>query len=160
MPASTPADDAAFRRYSSYPKVRQDMMLIGCNRHNSKRAMRHEVGAPCKNMFEGDDVKMIWGVRDGRDKIRSTESAISIDAGNVFSRPRIQTEFSTSSFSPTNYSHISLTSYLKMSAPTYQLFCMGNPLLDMQVRNGEALLEKYGLKANDAILAEEKHAPM
>jgi adenosine kinase len=37
---------------------------------------------------------------------------------------------------------------------------MGNPLLDMQVVNGEALLEKYGLKANDAILAEEKHAPM
>jgi adenosine kinase len=37
---------------------------------------------------------------------------------------------------------------------------MGNPLLDMQVRNGEKLLEKYDLKANDAILAEEKHAPI
>ena len=36
---------------------------------------------------------------------------------------------------------------------------MGNPLLDMQV-NGEKLLEKYSLKANDAILAEEKHAGM
>ncbi len=47
-----------------------------------------------------------------------------------------------------------------MSASSYSLFCMGNPLLDMQVRNGEALLEKYGLKANDAILAEEKQAPM
>jgi hypothetical protein len=47
-----------------------------------------------------------------------------------------------------------------MSAPTYTLFCMGNPLLDMQVRNGEKLLEKYSLKANDAILADEKHAPM
>jgi len=35
---------------------------------------------------------------------------------------------------------------------------MGNPLLDMQVRNGEKLVEKYGLKADDAILAEEKHA--
>ncbi|KAF9478076.1 adenosine kinase [Pholiota conissans] len=45
-----------------------------------------------------------------------------------------------------------------MSAPSYSLFCMGNPLLDMQVRDGEVLLEKYGLKANDAILAEEKHA--
>jgi adenosine kinase len=33
------------------------------------------------------------------------------------------------------------------------LFCMGNPLLDMQVTNGEALLAKYKLKANDAILA-------
>ncbi len=40
------------------------------------------------------------------------------------------------------------------------LFCIGNPLLDMQVTNGEALLEKYGLKANDAILAEDKHVPM
>ena len=30
---------------------------------------------------------------------------------------------------------------------------MGNPLLDMQVTNGEQLLEKYKLKANDAILA-------
>lgn len=40
------------------------------------------------------------------------------------------------------------------------LFCIGNPLLDMQANNGEALLEKYDLKANDAILAEEKHLPM
>ncbi|KAG6820658.1 hypothetical protein H0H93_013509 [Arthromyces matolae] len=40
------------------------------------------------------------------------------------------------------------------------LFCLGNPLLDMQVTNGEALLEKYGLNANDAILAEPKHAPI
>lgn len=30
----------------------------------------------------------------------------------------------------------------------------------MQVRDGEKLLEKYGLKSNDAILAEEKHMPM
>lgn len=37
---------------------------------------------------------------------------------------------------------------------------MGNPLLDMQVRDGEAILKKYDLKANDAILAEEKQAPM
>ncbi|KAF9447536.1 Ribokinase-like protein [Macrolepiota fuliginosa MF-IS2] len=47
-----------------------------------------------------------------------------------------------------------------MAAPTYKLFCLGNPLLDMQVTNGEGLLAKYGLKANDAILAEEKHAPI
>ena len=47
-----------------------------------------------------------------------------------------------------------------MSKPMYSLFCMGNPLLDMQVWNGEKLLEKYGLKADDAILAEEKHAGM
>ena len=43
---------------------------------------------------------------------------------------------------------------------TYTVFCMGNPLLDLQVTGGEKLLEKYGLKANDAILAEEKHAGM
>lgn len=42
----------------------------------------------------------------------------------------------------------------------YSLFCIGNPLLDLQVTNGEELLKKYGLKANDAILAEEKHAGM
>ena len=40
------------------------------------------------------------------------------------------------------------------------LFCLGNPLLDMQVTGGEALLQKYDLKANDAILAGDKHAPM
>ena len=34
---------------------------------------------------------------------------------------------------------------------------MGNPLLDIQVVNGEDLLKKYDLKANDAILAEPKH---
>lgn len=32
--------------------------------------------------------------------------------------------------------------------------------LDMQVRDGEKLLEKYDIKSNDAILAEEKHMPM
>lgn len=37
---------------------------------------------------------------------------------------------------------------------------MGNPLLDMQVREGEELLKKYNLKANDAILADEKQAGM
>ena len=37
---------------------------------------------------------------------------------------------------------------------------MGNPLLDMQVTNGEALLEKYKLKANDAILAGDDQAAM
>ncbi|KAH7920936.1 Ribokinase-like protein [Leucogyrophana mollusca] len=47
-----------------------------------------------------------------------------------------------------------------MAAPTYQLFCLGNPLLDVQVTGGEKLLEKYGLKANDAILAEDKHMPI
>lgn len=37
---------------------------------------------------------------------------------------------------------------------------MGNPLLDIQVKDGEGLLKKYNLKANDAILADEKHLPM
>lgn len=43
---------------------------------------------------------------------------------------------------------------------SYQIFCLGNPLLDVQVRDGEALLKKYDLQANNAILAEEKHQPM
>ena len=43
---------------------------------------------------------------------------------------------------------------------SYQIFCMGNPLLDVQVRDGEALLKKYDLEANNAILAEDKHQPM
>ncbi|KAF8216301.1 Ribokinase-like protein [Mycena galopus ATCC 62051] len=43
---------------------------------------------------------------------------------------------------------------------SYELFCIGNPLLDMQVTKGEALLAKYDLKANDAILAEAKHEPI
>ncbi|THH30244.1 hypothetical protein EUX98_g3968 [Antrodiella citrinella] len=47
-----------------------------------------------------------------------------------------------------------------MSTSTYQLFCVGNPLLDIQVTNGEEFLTKYDLKANDAILAEAKHAPL
>jgi adenosine kinase len=47
-----------------------------------------------------------------------------------------------------------------MASQTCSLFCMGNPLLDMQVTNGEELLKKYDLKANDAILADEKHLPM
>jgi len=37
---------------------------------------------------------------------------------------------------------------------------MGNPLLDIQVTNGEELLKKYNIKANDAILAGEEHAPI
>ncbi|PFH56927.1 hypothetical protein XA68_15753 [Ophiocordyceps unilateralis] len=39
----------------------------------------------------------------------------------------------------------------------FGLVCLENPLLDIQAIGDEALLDKYGLKANDAILAEEKH---
>jgi len=42
----------------------------------------------------------------------------------------------------------------------YAVFCMGNPLVDLQVTGGEKLLEKYGLKANDAIRAKEEQAGM
>ncbi|KAF5311790.1 hypothetical protein D9619_002551 [Psilocybe cf. subviscida] len=38
----------------------------------------------------------------------------------------------------------------------YPLFCIGHPLLDIQVRNGEALLAKYGLEANGYTLAKDK----
>ncbi|ORY23820.1 adenosine kinase [Naematelia encephala] len=47
-----------------------------------------------------------------------------------------------------------------MSTPL--VLCMGNPLLDIQVDSSEGpkYLEKYDLKSNDAILAEEKHMPI
>jgi len=38
-----------------------------------------------------------------------------------------------------------------------QVLCLENPLLDIQGQGDDKLLEKYGLKANDAILADEKH---
>ncbi|PRT53395.1 Adenosine kinase [Wickerhamiella sorbophila] len=41
-----------------------------------------------------------------------------------------------------------------------QLLCLGNPLLDLQATVDEEYLNKYGLKANDAILVEEKHMPI
>ncbi|KAI7071009.1 hypothetical protein KC343_g17216, partial [Hortaea werneckii] len=40
---------------------------------------------------------------------------------------------------------------------SYELLCLENPLLDIQAQGDDALLQKYGLKPNDAILAEEKH---
>ncbi|KAF2395958.1 adenosine kinase [Trichodelitschia bisporula] len=43
------------------------------------------------------------------------------------------------------------------STGNFELICLENPLLDIQAVGNEALLEKYGLKANDAILAEDKH---
>ncbi|KAG8954766.1 adenosine kinase [Tulasnella sp. 419] len=42
---------------------------------------------------------------------------------------------------------------------TFDLFCMGNPLLDIQVKS-EEILKKYKLKSNDAILASEEHSPI
>ncbi|KAJ9470718.1 Adenosine kinase [Diplonema papillatum] len=41
-----------------------------------------------------------------------------------------------------------------------QLFCMGNPLLDISAEVDAAFLEKYGLKPANAILAEESHMPL
>jgi len=40
------------------------------------------------------------------------------------------------------------------------LLGLGNPLLDISVVTDEKFLSKYDLKANDAILAEDKHMPM
>lgn len=37
---------------------------------------------------------------------------------------------------------------------------MGNPLLDISVVSDDNILEKYGLKPNDAILAEKEHMPL
>lgn len=40
------------------------------------------------------------------------------------------------------------------------LLGLGNPLLDISANTDEEFLNKYNLKPNDAILAEEKHQPM
>lgn len=42
----------------------------------------------------------------------------------------------------------------------YDLVCLGNPLLDIQVDVQKEYLDKYELKENDAILAEPKHMPI
>ncbi|RPA87247.1 Ribokinase-like protein [Ascobolus immersus RN42] len=47
-----------------------------------------------------------------------------------------------------------------MSAQKFQLLCLGNPLLDIQVNGDQELLDKYDLKADDAILIEDKHKPI
>lgn len=43
---------------------------------------------------------------------------------------------------------------------TFSLVGMGNPLLDISAEVDESMLAKYGLKAADAIIAEEKHQPL
>jgi adenosine kinase len=43
---------------------------------------------------------------------------------------------------------------------SFPLVALGNPLLDLQVDVDEAYLQKYDLKANDAILIEPKHSPI
>lgn len=40
------------------------------------------------------------------------------------------------------------------------LFGMGNPLLDIQAKVDQAFLDKWSLKANDAILCDDKHIPL
>ncbi|KAI0024657.1 adenosine kinase [Xylariomycetidae sp. FL0641] len=42
----------------------------------------------------------------------------------------------------------------------FALLCLENPLLDIQAVGNDELLKKYGLKANDAILAEPQHLPL
>jgi adenosine kinase len=41
-----------------------------------------------------------------------------------------------------------------------KLFCIGNPLLDISAEVDQAFLDKYGVKLNNAILAEEAHLPV
>ena len=48
----------------------------------------------------------------------------------------------------------------RVVAPEGILLGMGNPLLDISVNAEKEFLDKFGLEANNAILAEEKHVPM
>jgi adenosine kinase len=45
-------------------------------------------------------------------------------------------------------------------ASVTKLFCIGNPLLDVSADVDQALLDKYDVKLNNAILAEDKHLPV
>lgn len=40
------------------------------------------------------------------------------------------------------------------------LLGIGNPLLDISAKVDDYFLDKYNLKANDAILAQDKHKPL
>ncbi|KAI1085864.1 Ribokinase-like protein [Whalleya microplaca] len=64
--------------------------------------------------------------------------------------------FPTSTTLPTSARSLSSMAATK----EFALLCLENPLLDIQAVGNEDLLKKYGLKANDAILAEPKHAPL
>ncbi|KAH3663575.1 hypothetical protein OGAPHI_004976 [Ogataea philodendri] len=43
---------------------------------------------------------------------------------------------------------------------SFDLVCLGNPLLDLQVNVEKSYLDKYDLKEDDAILIEDKHLPI
>lgn len=47
-----------------------------------------------------------------------------------------------------------------MDMASHKFLGIGNPLLDISSVVNNSLLERYGLKANDAILAEDKHKPL
>jgi len=69
------------------------------------------------------------------------------------------TKFKQQLFAHLSNPHKSITHRIIIMAPNteFALLCLENPLLDIQAVGNPALLEKYNLKANDAILAEEKH---
>jgi len=48
----------------------------------------------------------------------------------------------------------------RLSDMTTKLFCFGNPLLDVSSEVGQEFLDKYDVKLNNAIMAEEKHLPV
>lgn len=64
--------------------------------------------------------------------------------------------FANYHFLPLHHKFFHTTAF-KMAPKEYALLCLENPLLDIQAQGNTALLEKYGLKPNDAILAEDKH---
>ncbi|KLU83551.1 adenosine kinase, partial [Magnaporthiopsis poae ATCC 64411] len=76
-------------------------------------------------------------------------------AAAAYSRTKLGLPPTAAAIASTTTNHRKLSTMA--STKEYRLFCLENPLLDIQASGDEALLNKYGLKANDAILAEEKH---
>lgn len=75
-----------------------------------------------------------------------------MSASTLFEKSRIAQNFHSSPSFESLYSNIHTMSY--------QLLAMENPLLDIQCNATEELLNKYNLKANDAILADASHQPL
>lgn len=77
----------------------------------------------------------------------------------------LNTFYQSAIFSP-KFKKISISFYLAIMAPSVEqipegvIIGMCNPLLDIEADVELDILEKYGLKQNDAILAEEKHLPL
>lgn len=77
----------------------------------------------------------------------------------LFAKPNLRFSKSPRCFHPMRFLPRSIF-HQPLTTMLYPLVCLGNPLLDLQVDVDAEYLAKYDLKADDAILADEKHMPI